>query len=405
MGKQKSFIIVGSVFLGLIVIILLVSLIGSGKDNQCYFAADQYYVQKGHSIDLAPELSASGRIKNYEFNYELDKNGIASVDMGTCSEVDKELNCWVFLEGEEDNIQEFPSDFLAHDQDDITIENGYWCINGESTNIKPEKNYNDEEITLHVTAKNVLKRVWMLNGEVTDIIVKENVEPTRNENGNWFIEGVDTGIRYKTIPVTIEGLDYGKVTLTVHGKVNGKAVETTTVVEVVPQDPSTITSNYFHDTIYMVKGSSMEIEYTIYGQNLEEDLPLQDAKCTVSSNIARFDNKTVYAEETGTCNLYIKPNDSSYHLGKIGTNRLTIKCYILESAEDVQAIEDFRQKIQAIGDLNNVTATAEVKAKIDAAREAYDKLSEELQNKIPFDESDLLIEAEKKYDRLLTSTK
>lgn len=404
MGKQKSFIIVGSTFLALIVIVLLASLIGSGKKSKCFFAADTYYVLKGSSIDLAPEVTTAGRIKKCEFQYQLNKPNIALVESGTSSTTDKNMDCWVFLDSES---SETISDFRVDDSDVITIENHYWCVNGKSTGIMPDRDYSEDEIYEHAVVKNVVKSVWMLNGEETNYIYKEGITPVRDEtSGHWFLEGVDTGYVYdKSIPATIEGIDYGEVELTATGTVNGKKVEAKTIIEVVHQDPKSITTDYINNTVYLAADSTLTLSYFVQGNSSDLDAPLQDVTYTYSSISGQpsglgtvSDDGVVTAIKEGSFNVIIKAKSSSFRLGKVENIEVRIRINVIpHSKVEVEQLEKTRK---AINDIGRVAYTPESKEKIDTASDLYNSLSEELKAYITKQEKTTLDDAIERYQKL-----
>ena len=77
MGKQKSFIIVGSTFAGIILLIVLVALITREiKETKCNFEAQTYALEVGKSKALAPTIYAGGVVKDIDFKYTTDKQGV-----------------------------------------------------------------------------------------------------------------------------------------------------------------------------------------------------------------------------------------------------------------------------------------------------------------------------------------
>ena len=84
MGKQKSFIIVGSTFIGIILLIILVSVITRGiKDTKCNFEASLYSIEIGKSKALTPTLYAGGVVKEMDFTYTAETERVlATVPIG-----------------------------------------------------------------------------------------------------------------------------------------------------------------------------------------------------------------------------------------------------------------------------------------------------------------------------------
>ena len=120
MGKQKSFIIVGSTFVAIILLIILASVITKGiKETKCSFEAEVYAMEVGKSKALAPTLYAGGVVENVEFEYTADKEGIIEILEGTYSSGAASVYCWVFAETNNNGEVVEKESYIPHNEDDV----------------------------------------------------------------------------------------------------------------------------------------------------------------------------------------------------------------------------------------------------------------------------------------------
>ena len=181
MGKQKSFIIVGSTFVGIILLIVLVALITRGiKDTKCNFETQLYAIEVGKSKALAPTIYAGGVVKDIDFTYTTDKEGIITILEGTYSSGAASVHCWVFTEPNEAEKESY----VPHNEEDvISIKDGYWYINNTKTICKASSDYAGEDLNAYATRSVEPRSVmcYILNGIQTDIPFDENVIPVRDQ--------------------------------------------------------------------------------------------------------------------------------------------------------------------------------------------------------------------------------
>lgn len=387
MGKQKSFIIVGSSFLALILIIILVSVITRGlKDTRCAFDAENYPIEIGQTKALAPNLYAGGVVNNLDFEYTVDKEGIINIEKGTYSSGAAEKYVWVFSEiNEEGKVVEQPT-FVPHNEDDeITIVDGYWCINGEKTNCKPLKDYSamGEDLNAYATRSVNPSSVncFILNGIQTDIPYKKDIVPVRNEETKtWFIEGEDTKIKYTGIQVTITAQNIGSVTLTAKGIIDGKEVVASTVIQVCLPNPNSISHSYIDNSVVVNVNETFKLDqYEVNGKATSVAKPLQDVTYTAVGNpegVTINSDGSIVSTTTGTFKVRIAvPRESfTIGIGKYESINTTITVIVLNTSEE--QIDLINQAKKAISEIGFVENKPESIALVNAATEIV-KLIEE----------------------------
>ena len=265
MGKQKSFIIVGSTFLGVILLIILVSLITKGiKETKCLFEAEVYSMEVGKSKALAPTLYAGGVVEDVEFTYSADTEGVIEILEGTYSSGSSSVYCWVFSEPDANGSIKDKESYIPHDENDvISIKDGYWYINDTKTVCKAESNHDGEDLNAYATRSIEPRsvRCYILNGIQTDIPYEDGIVPERNTStGTWFVKGKDTGYSYKGIQATIIGKAVGSTKITAKGIIDGKEIVATTTIQVCLPNPASIALSYIDNTVVTNLNKEVTIE-------------------------------------------------------------------------------------------------------------------------------------------------
>lgn len=380
MGKQKSFIIVGSTFVGIILLIVLVALITRGiKDTKCNFETQLYAIEVGKSKALAPTIYAGGVVKDIDFTYTTDKEGIITILEGTYSSGAASVHCWVFTEPNEAEKESY----VPHNEEDvISIKDGYWYINNTKTICKASSDYAGEDLNAYATRSVEPRSVmcYILNGIQTDIPFDENVIPVRDQaTGNWFIDGKDTGYSYKGFQVTIIGEGVGSTQLTAKGVVDGEEVSATTTVQVCLPNPKTVTTKYVDNTIVTTIDKEIKLDgYEVNAKTGSLFKPSQDVTFTLvgqPENITLTDG-VVKATAAGEYKVRIAAARSSFTegIGQYETVNVTVKIIVLDTTEEqIELIELARTAIENIG---TVEDTAECRALVAVAREAVSKVLE-----------------------------
>lgn len=384
MGKQKSFIIVSSTFLAVILILILIPVFTKGiKDSKCEFESDKFLIEIGSDRGIAPVIYASDKVNNLDFTYEVEDKSIVDVQLGTYSKGPASIFYWVFNEVDaagkelkkETNVQ-------YNESDKVSIIDGYWTINDKKTEFKAEQDYKDSDIKLHASKSATDKTVecFILNGIQTEIPYDKETEPVRDEaTGNWFINGKDTGITYKGIQATIKGLALGETKITIKGTIKKEEISATTTIKVCLPDPTGIKNPYIDNTIVVNKGNVFDIDYEV---TTHKDAIMDACQDVIfgkpsKTDIVTFDKATnkYTAVAAGMATAKVKVSDSSFNLGKTHNYYTKVTIIVLDTTdEQIKFINDARLAIEAIG---NVVNTPECKALIDAARAAVNKVLEE----------------------------
>lgn len=384
MGKQKSFIIVGSTFIGIILLIILLSVITKGiKNTKCSFEAEVYAIEVGKSKALAPTVYAGGVVESVEFEYTADKEGVIEILEGTYSSGAASVYCWVFAEVTASGETIEKESYIPHDENDvISIKDGYWCINDVKTSCKAEKDYVGEDLNAYATRSVNPKSIncFILNGVQTDIPYDKAIVPTRNEaTGTWFINGKDTGYTYKGLQVTIIAKSVGTTTITAKGIINGDEVSATTKIQVSLPNPKSIITSYIDNTIIANINKDVKIDgYTVKGKAEAVADPSQDVSFTLVGDKEgiELNNDTFKATIAKEYKVRISALKSSFTegIGQYEAVNVTVKVIILDTTdEQIELIEIARQAIEKIG---NVSDSEESIALVKAAREAVNKVLE-----------------------------
>lgn len=384
MGKQKSFIIVGSTFVGVILLIILVSLITRGiKETKCSFEAETYAIEVGKAKALAPTLYAGGVVENVEFKYVADNADVIEILEGTYSSGAANVYCWVFAETNEKGETVEKESYIPHNENDvITIKDGYWCINDVKTTCKAEKDYVGEDLNAYATRSVNPKSIncFILNGVQTDIPYDKTIVPTRNEStGTWFINGKDTGYTYKGLQVTIIAKKVGVTTITAKGIVDGDEVSATTKIQVCLPNPKTISTSYIDNTIIANINKEVKVDgYEVKGKAESATNPSQDVSFTLVGDKEgiELNNDTFKATVAKEYKIRIAALRSSFTegIGQYEAVNTTVKVIVLDTTdEQIELVEAARVAIENIGTVND---TNESKALVLAAREAVNKVLE-----------------------------
>ncbi len=384
MGKQKSFIIVGSTFIGVILFIILLSVITRGiKNTRCSFEAEVYAIEVGKTKALAPTVYAGGVVESVEFEYEADKAGIIEILEGTYSSGAASVYCWVFAEVNASGETVEKESYIPHDENDvISIKDGYWYINDVKTTCKAEKDYAGEDLNAYATRSVNPKSIncFILNGVQTDIPYDKTIVPTRNEStGTWFINGKDTGYTYKGLQVTIIAKGVGSTTITAKGVINGDVVSATTTIQVCLPNPKSIVTSYVDNTIVTNVNKEVKIDgYTVKGNAESIVDPSQDVSFTLVGDKegVELNNDAFKATVAKEYRVRIAALKSSFTegVGQYESINVTVKVIVLDTTdEQIELIEAARQAIENIGTVSN---TPESKALVLAAREAVNKVLE-----------------------------
>lgn len=378
MGKQKSYIMVGSVFLAFILLMLLVTIITSNvKDTKITFDSDTYTVEIGTSRALTPTIYAGGKsMDDAEFIYVAGDKSVIDLQAGCFAAGDALVDCWAFVEAKADGSPETKLSNTPYNEDDvITVgEDLYWYVNGVKTRSKANKQYTEDEIS-HIVSKapNTIN-CFYLNGEPTKIPYDKNVTPVRNEStGTWFINGVDTEVKYQSIPATITGLKLGTSKVTMTAKIGGKEFNLEVTVKVCAPDPTGIEVNYIDTTKVVSLNSEFTIDYKVLSKSENYDA-IQDVKYSCPNGLKLKDG-VFTAEKAGTYSVTVTVLESSFQLGTSKNISKVVKVIVVDTTdEQVELIEAARVAINAIGTL---VETDECKARYEAAKEAVAKVLEE----------------------------
>lgn len=378
MGKQKSYIMVGSVFLAFILLMLLVTIITSNvKDTKITFDSDTYTVEIGTSRALTPTIYAGGKsMDDAEFTYVAGDSSVIDLKAGCYASGDALVDCWAFVEAKADGSPETKLSNTPYNEDDVVTvgDDLYWYVNGEKTRAKANKKYTEEEIS-HIVSKapNTIN-CFYLNGEPTKIPYDKNVTPVRNEStGTWFIDGVDTEVEYQSIPATITGLKLGTSKVTMTAKIGGKEFKLEVSVKVCAPDPTGIEINYIDTTKVVNVNKDFTIDYKVLSKSENYDA-IQDVKFSCPSGL-KLNNGVFTAEKAGTYNINVTVLESSFQLGTSKVINKVVKVIVLDTTdEQVELIEAARDAINAIGTL---VETDECKARYAAAKEAVSKVNED----------------------------
>ena len=384
MGKQKSFIIVGSTFAGIILLIVLISLITKGiKETKCLFEAEVYAMEVGKVKALAPTLYAGGVVEDVEFTYTAETSGVIEILEGTYSSGTASVFCWVFSEPDANGKIQDKESYIPHDENDvISIKDGYWYINDTKTICKAENDHAGEDLNSYATRSVEPRSVvcYILNGLQTDIPYNKEVAPVRNEStGTWFINGVDTGYTYKGIQATIIGKAVGTTKVTAKGMIDGKEVSATTTINVCLPNPASISVSYIDNTIITNLNTGVTIDkYEVKAKSSSVAAPKQDVEIKIvnGTEAITLNDSIVKITEAGTYRVRIQALKSSFTegIGQYESVNATITIIALDTTdEQIELIEAARVAIESIG---TVSDTEECRALVLAARAAVEKVLE-----------------------------
>lgn len=354
MGKQKSFIIVGSTFLGFIVIIILFSfIIRNIKDTRCMFSKDVYTYELGLSTALAPDIYSGGVVESFSFEYVVEDENIIEVQEGTYSSGPSSVYCWEFVET---GIQ--TSYFAYNEEDVISVKDGMWHVNGKSTGLRAEKEYSEEEIKTHAFRSAEQKSIncFIFNGVQTDIQYDTEAVVTRNtETGFWAINGKDTEYTYKGIQITVYAKGLGQSKLTLKGKINDEDIELSTTIRVVLPNPSKVTVPYLDNTIVVRPNEPFSIDSVVEASDKSVNEPLQvvEHKVTLGSDKLAFeekDGKIIYtAPEAGKYQIKVSVPKTSFdtELSKYESTYINVVVIVVDATdEEMELIEAARKALQ-----------------------------------------------------------
>ncbi len=361
MGKQKSFIIVGSIFLGFFILMLLLTIVSRNiKDTKITFESDLYYVEIGKTRALTPLIFAGGDAgDDMHFNYIIEDSTIVNMQSGYQSHGSNEVECYVFNEFDETGKPVMKlSQTPWHEDDVVTVgEDGYWHVNGVKTNTKANKQYTEKEIETLISKELREIECYYLNGEPTDIPYVSGVTPVRNETTKtWFINDVDTKISYENCaPISLEGLKLGTTKITLTFKDGDKEIVVSTNICVSEPDPKKIEVNAIDTTFITSINKPIVLEYKISAEN-ELAEPIQDVtySVTVGKEVLVQDpeTKAFSASEPGVYKVRISVPSSSFHISKPVIMSTLITIIVLDTTEEqLTAIENARIAIENIGTL------------------------------------------------------
>ena len=384
MGKQKSFIIVGSTFVGIILLIVLISLITKGlKDTKCLFESEIYAMEVGKAKALAPTLYAGGVVEDVEFVYTAEKADVVEILEGTYSSGAASVYCWVFSEPNENGEIKDKESYIPHDETDvISIKDGYWYINDVKTICEAESNHEGEDLNSYATRSVEPRSVncYILNGVQTDIPYDANVAPERNEStGTWFINGKDTGYTYKGIQVTIIGKNVGTTKITAKGIIDGKEIEATTTIQVCLPNPASISLSYIDETIVTNLNKNVEINgYEVKAKASSIMAPKQDVEFRVVNGTEAIvlNGNVVTISAAGSYKVRLSAVRASFTegIGQYQSVTATVNIIVLDTTdEQIELIEAARVAIESIG---TVADTPECRALVEAARAAVNNVLE-----------------------------
>lgn len=382
MGKQRSFIIVSISFVAFILVILLVKVVTSGlKETEIKFLDEEYVVEVGKQRALAPEIYASGDdIGELDFAFTTETEGIIEISRGSWSSSGvAAVLCWSFNELDSTGKTVVTDTKIPYNaSDEVTVQDGYWCINGEQTIYEAKDNYSASEIEKHCgpTADEVQMKCYILNGVQTSIPCEDGVEPVTNEEtGTWFIKGKDTGYTYKGVQVTIKALNVGVVTLKMTGMIKGKLYEAATNIKVAAPDPASVTldSKYEEGLIFVKKGENFNIDYKVNAKADSVADPLQDVDMKIKTNngVVTLNNNTFKAEKVGVETITITASKSSFTLGKYETTSATAEIVVLEELNE-EVMANIVSAYKAINNIGTVTKSDKSKESIELAQVALE---------------------------------
>lgn len=430
MGKQKSFIIVGSTFLVFILLLLLMPVITSGlKSTKIGFESTSINVVLGKQRGIAPVIYAGGDIgEGIILDYEiLEGEDVIDLGLGTYSSGVATKYTWSFYELDSEGQEVTKNSNIPYDEEDvISIKDGYWYVGDVNTGCAAEEEYAEEDIPLHAvrSEKTTSFVCFILNGIQTDIVYDRNVTPVRNEETKtWFINGKDTGYTYEGIQATITPLMVGSATIKCTGKVDGKDISATLRINVIEDDPITcnptsVSNPYLDSTLIVKDGYEFDLEYVVNGTNPEnpDDKPLQDITYTIKNDIVEIEAVTVQEEVNGvmvekvvykvkaklpeeaishTGSIELVVPKTSFKVGQEKNLKNTITIIVLNEEQTViDKINEAREAIAAIGTVAN---TPECRELVQAARTKVNAVSTELQ--VHITNLTKLTNAEKRIDR------
>lgn len=401
MGKQKSFIIVGSTFIGIILLLLLIPVLTRGlKETKCYFEMESVNIEIGKERATAPTIYASGNVQNIKMSYSVDNNEIVAIQKGAHAVGSYPIICWKFQELDKDNKPiEKQTRVSYNSEDKISIIDGYWAINDSKTEYTVEKEYADNEIYEHAVQGEVSIKCYILNGIQTDIPYVENVVPTRNEETKtWFINGVDTGYSYEGIHITLLGKKAGSSVLTFTGEIDGVAVSASMTVNVVYPDPTGIVSNHVDNTLIIKKGQTADLDYEVTDASLVAQAN-QKVNITISSGSSvQLDNNKVTGKTEGTTNIKISVPKESF----TGVNQnysVTVKVLVVD-VDDV-TLANLIAAHEAIYKIGEVVDSNECRQLVASATTAVEKLTPSQKELLPNDKKyNSAVEAIAIYDKI-----
>ncbi len=385
MGKAKSFIIVGSFFLALFIIILLVTLFSGGNTVECYFSATSYYIEIDETRALVPEVVVGRKISNVKFDFSLSEENIVEVQMGSFAKKSGNVSCWTFVEMK-NNEEIIKKTAIPYDsRDSIHIEDDYWYINNIKTRIKAERSdYTQSEITQIAQTTEDSTMCWVLNGVATNIGCREEYEPVRGENGNWFIRGDDTGYTYEGMVVSITGLAIGKVVLTMTGELANKPIEISTTLDIILPDPASIVfdKEYPDNTLHIAKGESFEIGHTLKASEGKQYTPVQTVNYSIDkTNLLTVTDGVFTAKEKGTVKLRIYAPASSFLKNPSSSVTVTITIIILDVPDEL--VEEIVAIKNAIASIKTVNYDEKSRNAIEKVTTLLADLDEEYYSEIP----------------------
>lgn len=388
MGKQKSFIIVGSTFAGIIILILLFALLTKGiKKTKFEFESSIYTLEVGKKQSLGPSIYAGGDVKKVEelvLEYSAENNDIVDVQQGAYSSGSIEVYCWGFKEVNADGETVVKESRIPYDENDvISIVDGKWYVNNVNTFVNAEKEYTEDEIKTisGKTEKLVAAKCYIFNGVQSTIRYFDDDIVERNEaTGNWVINGKDTGYTYKGIYVTIVGKKNGETTLTVSGKIKGKTISTKTTINVINPNPNSLKVNYIDETIFVSVNKEFKVDdYKVLAANDSVAEPLQAITYSFVGNSdgIQNNNNVFKATKEGTYRIKLAVPKSSFdkRLGQEKSITLTVKVIAIEADEEgVKKVELARKNIANLGDVTDTeecrALVAQVRSDVNVALEA-----------------------------------
>ena len=313
MGKQKSFIMVGLTFLGVMLFIIILGLVTKNiKKTRIEFTNTNYYLEIGSTRALAPNIYAGGELKeNIVLKYTVDKQNIISFEEGTYAE-----------NGDKFVLNGIQTD-IPYDANITPVRNEStktWFINGKDTG------YTYEGIQITIKALSVgeitLKATGTVNGETFELTTKITVcLPNPKSLDLNYID--DTAIVKKGSSFTVD---------------------------------------------YKVKAPN-----TI-AQPLQS-VTLTDASRSSLKNILVIENTKVTCPETGKFAVKVSVNKEAFsEIGIYEGIYKTFNIIVLDTTdEQIKAINDAREAIAALGTIEN---NPEDIAKVESARVLVDLIEE-----------------------------